>query len=196
MSRWIAIFALAVLVSACTPAYQNPNLPRPVKGGENAVVVVDEFGDFQCPACGQAYPVVKALQEQYGDRVLWKYYHFPLIQIHPYAFNASMAAECALDQGKFWEMHDLLFENQTKLARSDLYGYADQLGLNAELFDACFKSRAKSDQIRSDMAEAERRGVNATPSFYVNGQLIQNWSALGSAIEALLTPAVPAPAEE
>jgi len=186
MKKFIVLSLLLFAVSACTPAYNNPDVPRPFKGGENASIVIEEFADFQCPACGQAYSAVHPLQEQYGDKVKWKFMHFPLTQVHPYAFNAAMAAECANDQGKFWEMHDKMFENQRNLNRSNLKKFAEEVGLDMELYNACFKSRAKSDQVNSDVAEAKKRDVNSTPTFYVNGQKIQNWGQLGSLIDTLL----------
>lgn len=181
----------ALVLTGCTPEYTDPNLPRATKGGASAVVVIEEYGDFQCPACGQAWGVVKSLQEEFGDSVQWKYNHFPLSSIHPYAFNAAMASECAHDQGKFWEYHDILFQNQHALERSKLFDYASELGLDRPLFDACLKSRSKSKLVQNDFAIGESRGVNSTPTFFVNGTLISNWSELRTIIESALRPAVP-----
>ena len=190
--RNIAIaVGIALFVSACTPEYSDPKPPRATHGNPQATVVVEEFADFQCPACGAAYGLVKELTEKFGDTVYWKFYHYPLTSIHPYAFNAALAAECANDQGKFWEYHDKLFENQQKLTSGDLYDYAGQLGLNVDSFKACVKSRAKSPTVRADMDLGDQRGVNSTPSFYVNGVLIEDWSALETRINAALTPGVP-----
>ena len=185
MKKIIVLGALLFAVTACTPNYNDPKPARPTKGSPQAQVVVEEFGDFQCPACGAAYPVLKELQKKYGDRIYWKYFEFPLIDIHPFSFNAAMAAECANDQGKFWEMHDTLYENQTKLTNPDLYGYAAKLGLNAENFKACYKSRAKSATIRADMAEGDKRKVNSTPSVFLNGELLQNWGDLDVRLAAI-----------
>ncbi|OGY92425.1 MAG: hypothetical protein A3B31_03885 [Candidatus Komeilibacteria bacterium RIFCSPLOWO2_01_FULL_53_11] len=149
-----------------------------MKGSPQAQVLVEEFADFQCPACGSAAPVLKRLAEQYGDRVQWKYYHFPLVQIHPFAFNAALASECANDQGKFWEYHDMLYSRQTNLSKGDLKGYAEELGLDTESFNACLDSRAKQGLVRNDMALGEQRGVNGTPSIFLNGQLLQDWTTL------------------
>lgn len=181
-----------VLLVGCTPKYVSPNPPRAVYGDPNATVVVEEYGDFQCPACGVAYQEVKELKQEFGDKVAWKYYHFPLTNIHPYAFNASLAAECANDQGKFWEYHDRLFENQDKLSRGDLHTHAETLGLNVENFDACFKSRAKTSLVKEDFATGESRGVRATPTFFLNGQVVDDWTTLKTTINGLLSPAVPA----
>src|SRR6185436_7834088 len=130
LKRVITILAFALLVTACAPKYDDPHTPRATKGSPQAQVKVEEFGDFECPACGGAHPLIKGLQEKYGDRVLWTFYEYPLVSIHPYAFNAALAAECANDQGKFWEYHDKLYENQEKLHNGDLYNYAQELGLD------------------------------------------------------------------
>ena len=191
MRKVSLILGLLFVLTACTPSYINPNLSRPFKGGENSSVVVKEYGDFQCPACGQAAPVVKELMEKYGEQVRWEFIHFPLTSIHAYAFNAAMASECAHDQGKFWEMHDIMFERQDSLTRSDIREYAEEIGLDIEVYDACFKSRAKSDLVRDDLADGKRLGVNSTPTFIVNNQRVQDWTQLDSILTSLLTPAVP-----
>lgn len=191
MRRIFLIVAGAVLLAGCTPKYTSPNPPRAVAGNPDAAVVVVEFGDFQCPACALAYQDVKRLKEKFGDKVAWKFYHLPLTNIHPYAFNAALAAECAHDQGKFWEMHDTLFENQKNLSRSDLRSYAEDLDLDMTNYDACFKSRAKSDNVKADIAESTKRNVASTPTFFVNDKEITNWAELEGVIDALLAPAVP-----
>ncbi len=187
----VAVGTAALLMAGCAPKYVNPNTPRPSRGGQNASIVVEEFGDFQCPACGAAYKQLKDFPAKYGDKVLWKFLHYPLTSIHPYAFNAAMAAECANDQGKFWEYHNMLYENQNNLSRSDLYTYADKIGLDKTSFDACFRSRAKASVVDADVAEGDKRGVTATPSFFVNGKLVDDWTTLGSYIDSMLTPAIP-----
>ncbi|MEK7584057.1 MAG: DsbA family protein [Patescibacteria group bacterium] len=185
MKAFILSLGLLLVLTACTPKYTDPNTPRATKGSPQAQVLVEEFADFQCPACGSASPVMKQLAEQYGDRVQWKYYHFPLVQIHPFAFNAALASECANDQGKFWEYHDLLYSNQTNLGKGDLKGYAGELGLDTESFNACLDSRAKQGLVRNDMALGEQRGVNGTPSIYLNGQLLQDWTTLEARLASI-----------
>lgn len=190
--RRIALLVLLLFVAtACTPSYNDPKPPRPTKGNPKAQVTVEEFGDFQCPACGAAYPLFKQLQEKYGERTLWKYYHFPLTQIHPFAFNASLASECANDQGKFWEYHDLLYENQTRLTNGDLNTYAQQLGLKIESFKACYKSRTKTATVRADMAFGDSKGINSTPSIVLNGQIVDDWTTLGERLAAFLATSTP-----
>lgn len=185
IQKLLVFGGLLVVLTACVPEYDDPNPPRAIKGGTVAKVVVEEFGDFQCPACGQAYPVLKALAEQYGNRVQWKYYHFPLISIHPFAFNAALAAECANDQGKFWEYHDTLFENQQKLGKGDLNTYAGEVGLDTELFKACLNSRAKTETVRGDLAFGDSRGVQSTPTIFLDGERLHNYSSLESRLQTL-----------
>jgi protein-disulfide isomerase len=183
MKRLFILTLVAFAISACTPEYQDPGTARATYGSPQAQVVVEEFGDYQCPACGTAYPLMKRLKEKYGQRVLWKYYNYPLISIHPYAFNAALAAECANDQDKFWEMHDLLYENQAKLTKNDLYAYGEQLDLNLEGYKACIQSRAKSKLIQEDIALGDSRGVNSTPTVFVNGEKLVNWTMLESRLD-------------
>lgn len=183
MKRIIGIMLVGLFVTACTPSYTDPKTPRATYGSPQAQVLVEEFADYQCPACGSAYPVLKKLKEKYGERVQWKYYNFPLISIHPYAFNAALAAECANDQGKFWEYHNKLYENQTKLAKSNLYSYAADLGLNEDTFKACVQSRAKASLIQEDMALGESRKVDSTPTIFINGVLLTNWTTIESKLD-------------
>ncbi len=134
----------------------------------SAKVIVEEYSDFQCPYCGKAYPTVKQVKETYGDSIEFIYKHFPLPS-HPFAQKAAEASECARDQGKFWEYHNMLFENQKELAVSDLKKYASDLGLNTEQFNECLDSSIKDDIVRNDLLEGQRKGVTGTPSFFING---------------------------
>lgn len=168
------------------PTYENVNSPRPVKGSSEAKVLVEEFSDFQCPACKSAQDTVKRVINEFGDQIRFEFKHFPLTTIHPQAFRAALASECANDQGKFWEYHDLLFINQPNFSPNELVSYAEGLGLNKDTFKACLDSRAKNDVVRADMAEASSRQINATPTFFVNGQVVQNWNQLGDIISAAL----------
>ncbi len=183
----ITIGAIGIWLSmGSAPTYENVNSPRPVKGSSEAKVVVEEFSDFQCPACKSAQDTVKRVINEFGDQIRFEFKHFPLTTIHPQAFRAALASECANDQGKFWEYHDLLFINQPNFSPSELVSYAEGLGLNKDTFKACLDSRAKNDVVRADMAEASSRQVNATPTFFVNGQVVQNWNQLGDIISAAL----------
>jgi len=168
------------------PVYENINSPRPYLGQAEAIVLVEEFSDFQCPACKSAQDSLKNVVAKYGDRIRFEYKHFPLTTIHPQAFRAALASECANDQGKFWEYHDTLFSNQPNFSRAELLAYAESLGLEINSFTACLDARAKNDLVRADMAEASSRRISGTPTFFVNGQLVQNWGQLDQVVAAAL----------
>lgn len=159
-----------------------------VIGNASSSVDFVEFSDFQCPACKAAEPTVKSLIEQYGDRVKFVYKHFPLTNIHPNAQKAAEASECAADQGKFWEFHDILFEKQDALGVGSLKKYAADFGLDAEAFNACLDSGAMAQRVRKDLDEAKSKALRGTPSFLVNGKLVTGVTELNlkTAIEAAL----------
>jgi protein-disulfide isomerase len=142
-----------------------------VLGSRDAKVVIVEFSDFQCPACGAAVPIVKEVVEEYGDKILVVYRHFPIISAHPYALKAAEAAEAAAEQGKFWEYHDKLFENQENLKDGDLKQYAEELGLDMKKFEDALKTGKFKDKVRGDLDTGEKFGVNATPTFFINGEV-------------------------
>jgi protein-disulfide isomerase len=166
--------------------YPSINSPRPVLGGVEAKVLVEEFSDFQCPACGAAKIVVDDVIKTFGDRIRFIYKHYPLVTAHPYAFPAAQASECANDQGKFWEYYDKLFTNQNSLSESDLKAYAVELKLNTDNFNACLDSKAKRDIVRADMEEGNKRNLKGTPSFFINGEPLADWSTLKAAIQSKL----------
>lgn len=145
----------------------------PSLGPADAAVVIVEFSDFQCPFCSQAYPVVKQLLHDYGDRVRLVYRDFPLVDTHPRALPAAVAANCAFEQGKFWEMHDKIFENQTALEEADLKRYAIQIGLNSLAFGSCLSSGKYVKEIEDDFNAGVEAGVEATPTFFINGILVR-----------------------
>ena len=149
------------------------------RGDVNAVVTVVEFTDFQCSACGGMYPIVEDLLKSYGNRVHFVMRNFPLTTVHPNAFNAAQAAEAAKAQGKFWEYIDLLFKNQTTLDVDSLKKYATQVGLDRKRFDAEFDSGKYEPIVRKDIAEGEGYGVESTPTFYINGVVLTEYSAEG-----------------
>jgi protein-disulfide isomerase len=140
-----------------------------VQGLPTAAVTLLEYGDFQCPYCGAAYAEVKEVQRALGDDLLFAFRHFPLAQIHQFALGAAEAAEAAGAQGKFWEMHDLLFENQRHLAPPDLLRYATTLGLDLDRFTADLEQGTHEPKIREDFMSGVRSGVNGTPTFFING---------------------------
>lgn len=140
-----------------------------IRGPEEAPVTLVEYGDFQCPYCGQAEPVVRELLRDFGDvRYVWR--HLPLNDVHPQAQLAAEAAEAAAEQDAFWEMHDLLLGHQDALHSSDLIGYAEQLGLDAERFENDLSRHSGAGRIAEDIDTADLSGVSGTPSFFVNGR--------------------------
>jgi protein-disulfide isomerase len=138
-------------------------------GPADAAATLLEYGDYECPYCGAAHPVVKAVQKRLGDRLLFAFRNFPLSNSHPHAEHAAEAAEAAAAQGRFWEMHDLLFENQEALEDQDLAGYADSLKLDSARLIGEVSGGAYSLRIREDFRMGARGGVNGTPTFFVNG---------------------------
>ncbi len=154
-------------------AYNAPALdirPRDhIQGSQDAPVTLMEYGDYQCPYCGMAYPVVKQVQRRMGESMCFVFRNFPLTEVHPFAEGAAEAAEAAGEQGKFWEMHDTLYENQNALAPEDLVGYAQLLHLNVPRFITDLKTRAHARRIREDFLSGVRSGVNGTPTFFING---------------------------
>jgi protein-disulfide isomerase len=140
-----------------------------VQGPAEAPVTLVEYGDYECPYCGEAYPVVKALQKRLGDQMRFVFRNFPLAQAHPHAEHAAEAAEAAGAQGKFWEMHDLLYENQDALEDEDLVRYARALHLDVPRFVKEMESGAYLERVREDFRSGVRSGVNGTPTFFING---------------------------
>jgi protein-disulfide isomerase len=179
----LIIGGIIVYKQASRPRYDDPKPPRAFKGVEDAPVVITEFSDFECPACRSAFPLIKALVREKGGLVRFDYRNFPLISIHQFAFHAAEAFECANDQDKAWDMHDMLFENQPRLNQSDIEQMGKNLNLDMEKFNACLGSRAKAGIVNDDLKEGRKRGVDSTPTFYINDQKINNWQLLGTEIE-------------
>ncbi len=144
-----------------------------VTGNPQSTVTFVEFGDLQCPACAASYPTVKALRNQYGDRVKFVFREFPLEQIHPFALHSAEAAECAAQQGKFWEMVDRLYDAKGDLADASLERYAGELGLDQAKFHGCFLSQATLAQIRQDQQDGLALGVRPTPTFFVGKRRVE-----------------------
>ena len=140
-----------------------------VQGPASAPVTLVEYGDFECPYCGAAYLIIKKVQEVMGDQLRFVFRHFPLTQIHPHAEAAAEASEAANAQGQFWEMHDLLFENQRALDPLHLLGYAEELGLDTRKFVRELEGHVYHDRVREDFMSGVRSGVNGTPAFFING---------------------------
>ncbi len=154
----------------------SPHLSVPVgerdhvQGPADAPVTLVEYGDYECPYTGRAYPIVKEVQRTLGDQLRFVFRNFPLTEIHPHAELAAEAAEAAGAQGKFWEMHDLLFEHQRALDASHLPGYGSQLGLDLARFERDLAGHAYAPRVREDLVSGARSGVEGTPTFYINGR--------------------------
>jgi len=140
-----------------------------IQGPSNAPVTLLEYGDYQCPYCGAAYPIIKQVQARMGDRLRFVFRNFPITTSHPHAEQAAEAAEAAAAQGKFWEMHDYLYEHQNRLRDRDLSSYAEHLGLDVERFDQELAGHVHAPRVREDFMSGVRSGVNGTPTFYING---------------------------
>lgn len=152
-------------------------------GNTDSEVVLIEYGDFECPACAQYFPLVSQIKEKYKDDITFQFRHFPLVQIHRNAMASHRAAEAAAMQGKFWEMHDLLYQqqdawkNESNPART-FEGYAQSIGLDVEKFKTDVASAAANDAINADIKEGQNAGANSTPTFVLNGKKIDNPTTL------------------
>lgn len=158
-----------------TASPESAQLTNLTTGKGTTGVTLIEYGDFQCPVCGSYYPIVKQVVEKYGDKITFQFRNFPLSEIHQNAVLAARAALAADKQGKFWEYHDMLYENQTawsssKTASSIFEDYAQQLGLNVDQFKTDMASSEVNAQIQADRAEAQRLGFTGTPTFVLDGQ--------------------------
>jgi protein-disulfide isomerase len=153
----------------------SPQLVLPVGsrdhslGSPDAPVTLLEYGDYECPYCGAAYPIVKQVQNEMRGKLRFIFRNFPLGNMHPHATLAAEAAEAAGAQGEFWEMHDMLYEHQDALGKNDLLGYARRLGVDGPKFAADLSGHVFADRVREDFYSGVRSGVNGTPTFYING---------------------------
>lgn len=155
-----------------------------IQGPADAPVTLVEYGDFECPDCGRAYPIVKEIQRRMGEQLRFVYRHYPLPQ-HPHAVHAAEAAEAAGAQGKFWEMHDTLFEHQRALEDEHLLQYAQQLGLDVKRFERELKSHTYEERIAEDVESGDISGVFGTPTFYINEQRYEDSYDLKTMLGAL-----------
>jgi len=138
-------------------------------GPTNAPVTLVEYGDFECPYCGQAHYILQEILEKMGSELLFVFRHFPLTQVHPHAEAAALAAEAAGVQGRFWEMHDALFENQRALEDLEILDYADSFDLDLGQFEEDMRKARHLPRIKEDFMSGVRSGVNGTPTFFING---------------------------
>jgi protein-disulfide isomerase len=158
-------------------------------GTEHSPVTVVEYGDFECPICKQAAPAVKLMLERFGARTRFVFRHFPVESAHPHAMHAAQAAEAAGGQGKFWQMHDLLFDNQRHLKMANLREYAQRLELDMPRFIAEMDDEIYLQRVREHMAGGTRSHVRGTPTFFINGVLHDvsfGMHALIEGVEAVL----------
>ena len=140
-----------------------------VKGSANAQVTLVEYGDFECPHCGRAYPIVKEIQRRLGAELRFVYRHFPLRDVHPHAESAAEAAEAAGAQGQFWWMHDILLENQSQLDDLSLMSYAERTRLDVQRFAFELQGGTYSHRVQQDYVSGVHGGVQGTPTFFIDG---------------------------
>lgn len=145
----------------------------PSSGSPNAKIHIVEFSDFQCPFCRQSFPVVRKLMLEYGDQIYFVFRDFPISDLHPQAQKAAEAGECAHEQGKFWPMHDKIFQNQENITVSDLKNYAIQIGLDTTKFNQCLDTSKYASEVRSDLVDGALAGVTSTPTFFINGSMVE-----------------------
>ena len=157
-----------------------------IAGPDSAPVTLVEYGDYECPFCGAAYPIVKTVQRTLGEDLRFVFRNFPLAEAHPHARKAAQAAEAAGAQGKFWEMHDLLYENQQALELEDLIGYAKTLGIDTVRFARELEDGTYEKRVRDDFRSGVKSGVNGTPTFFINGERYDgSWANADAFIGAL-----------
>ncbi len=184
---WKTFAVIAVVLIGASIVYSNfannqanegVVLSAHTKSGSDSKITLTEYSDFQCPACGQFFPIVQSILAEYGDQITFEYKHFPLVSIHPFAIPAAKAAEAAGQQGKFFEMHDKLFENQSIWSRATnpqahFVQYAEDLELDVDLFKRHMGASLIKDKIESEFREARDLGLTGTPSFLLNGVRMQ-----------------------
>ena len=173
MKRFAPVLALLLIACVSKDGLSAESSKYPA-GNASSSIVVQEFADFQCPACRGAHnKIVLPLLEKHGRNIRFEFRHMPLRQIHPYAQEAAEASECAADQKKFWEFVDDTFENQERLKRDDLIARAEKIGVaDMDLFERCVKSRIKRDAVQNDYDKGRKMGVSGTPTYFVNGKKV------------------------
>jgi len=187
MRKTLLAFSFLLLVSCVSKEGLSAESSKPPAGNPQSSLLVEEFADLQCPSCKGAHTTLfKPLIEKYGSAIRYEFRHLPLRQIHAYAQEAAEAAECAADQGKFWEFVDDTYENQSRLGRKDLLARAEKVGVaDGKLFERCVKSRIKRDAVQREYQEGVKRGVSGTPTFFIAGEKVgsNTLEALSAMIE-------------
>jgi formate-nitrite transporter family protein len=167
-----------------------------IQGPASARVTLLEYADFECPSCGRAFPVIKAVQKAFGPNLRFVFRHFPLVASHPHAATAAEAAEAAGAQGKFWEMHERLFEHQDALDDMGLRRHARKIGLDLERFERDLRTQAHQVRVREDAAEGVRSGVKGTPTLFINGMPYAGTLEREALVLALARAAVAPPPQD
>jgi protein-disulfide isomerase len=174
-------------VSADTPLSPPVGAEDHVAGTAAAEVTLVEYGDYECSHCGTAHPLVKRLQQQLGSRLRFVFRNFPLSKLHPHAVHAAEMAEAAALQGRFWELHDMLFEHQDALTDDDLMSYAVKLRLDAAQLKEDLEAGPVTERVRADLLGGVRSGVKGTPTFFIDGYRFDgNWRDESSLLAALV----------
>lgn len=196
----VVVGALAWLIMSAGGDVTPNTSADPYKGSAEASVVVEEYADYQCPACGAVAPLLEELAEDYGDKIKFVYNDFPLPQ-HRFADEAAIAAECVGEQDMYFEYHNLLFDNQSDWSvlsstgdvQDKLIEYAQELGVDMDAFNTCTQSDEIANRVNEDVAEGRAKGVNSTPSLFVNGERME-FDTLGE-IPLVLAEAIDAELE-
>ena len=158
-----------------------------VRGNPAAPLTLLEYGDYECPYCGRAFPIVNQLRAHFGERLRFVFRHFPLNNVHPHASVAAQSAEAAAAQGKFWEMHDMLYEHQQELAEADLSQYALRIGLEIYRFQADVSTERFAKRVADDYESGAASGVKGTPTFFIQSERYtgeREFEAIKSALES------------
>ncbi|HLD71413.1 MAG TPA: thioredoxin domain-containing protein [Candidatus Peribacteraceae bacterium] len=172
--RFLPLMFVLLLAACVDTTGLSKETSRTPKGNPNAAVVVTEFADLQCPSCKAASTAIVApLLQQFGSTIRFEYMHFPLRTLHPHALNSALGAECAADQGKFWEFTDKAYIEQDKMSKDRIKAWANELGLDMDLFNRCVASKIKQDTILADYEKGRELGVNGTPTFFINGKRVK-----------------------
>lgn len=157
----------------------------PIRGDEHASVTLVEFSDFHCPYCKQVQPTLTTLLDRYPGKVKLVFRDLPLAQLHPQAPRAAEAARCAQDQGKFWEYHDVLFQQAPKASDEDLKQFATEVGLDSQKFSGCLLQSVHREAVQRDIGEATKLGLNGTPAFFINGRPISGAQPLEKFVQII-----------
>ena len=173
MKTFIALAIALALLYGCAATLNEGVSPdgRPYRGAQNAKLTIYEYSDFQCPFCDRARQNVEEVLRQYPDSVKLEYRYFPLGS-HPRGFASALAGACAEEQGKFWKMHDLMFDNQEALEDADLEKYAQQSGMDVGAFKQCLSSVAAASKVSADKAQGDSLGVQGTPTFFIGQSVV------------------------